>query len=272
MPRLTRAAAAFCAVFIGAAIWTVLGHASQQASSTPSSTHTMSGAEVTPSVANSAVSTAPAAAFPSESKPKGTQVVTLTTITSPPAVPAPVQVLVQPATSAAGAVGPRDFLVPLGTLVGAALGFFGAITAARRAAESQDRRSRTEAQERLFAEDRERKRARLDEFAVLLSDAMRQLFVVSRLHSEEWRSTKGDSDRTILAGLATQVLGSSRLLPLESAPTTMDSFVTGLLTAASASSPLAGSEAARAVAGAYDELLKAIADAEKELMAPAPVS
>lgn len=160
--------------------------------------------------------------------------------------------------STGSGIGFKDLLAPIGTLIGAALGFGGAITAARLAAQRQDRRTRQEQANRRFDEERTRRVQRLESFADEAGAALRSVVELARVGDQRWTESDAKAARVALRLTAAQLLGASRILPGTELDAVTQQFVTTMLAVCSATTATAAQPLIQRSAGEYDALLQAV--------------
>ncbi|GGQ79584.1 hypothetical protein [Couchioplanes azureus] len=177
---------------------------------------------------------------------------------APSAAPAaPIQIIVPtPTQQPSSSFGTKDLLAPMGTLLGAVVGFLGAVTGARLTARAQDRRSQKEAELKRKDEDRARAHKRIEAFG----DQARELFAdtakVARGASSAW-TTETAVGRDALRLSAAQLLATSRLLDVE-IQKMAEEFIRAASTVASATTPQAAQVPARQCGEKLDDLMKGI--------------
>lgn len=132
---------------------------------------------------------------------------------APSATPAaPIQIVVpMPTQQPSSSVGTKDVLAPMGTLLGAVVGFLGAMTGAWFTARAQDRRSRQEAELKRREEDRARAHKRLESFGDQARDLFADIAKVATGPSAGW-TTGTAAGRDALRLSAAQLLATSRVL------------------------------------------------------------
>lgn len=170
---------------------------------------------------------------------------------------APIQIILPtPVQQPSSSLSTKDLLAPLGTLLGAVVGFLGAVTGARFTARAQDKRSRQEAEVKRMEEDRVRAYKRLEAFG----DQARELFAdtakVATAPSAAW-TTGTAASRDALRLSAAQLLATSRLLDVNIQKMAED-FIRAALAAAGATTSPAAQMPARQCGEKLDDLMKDI--------------
>ncbi|MET8833771.1 hypothetical protein ABZV78_07635 [Micromonospora sp. NPDC004540] len=144
----------------------------------------------------------------------------------------------------------------LGTLLGAAVGFGGAVTGARLAANAQDKRSRVEAEIKGREEDKARAIRRLEAFVDQANSLMGFAVTLAISKPDAW--TGGTTvQREELRLRAAQMLGVSRLLDgdLEES---VNEFVSSALEISNAPTAGQARQAAPRCGAAFDALMQVI--------------
>jgi hypothetical protein len=174
---------------------------------------------------------------------------------SSPTSKVPIQIILRsPVTSTS--IGLKDFLVPLGTLLGAALGFGGAITGARLAANAQDKRARQDAETKRQEEERARVIKRLDAFADQANNLMGSAVTLANSKPEAW-SGGIMIGREELRLRAAQTLGTSHLLYAD-LETSIREFVGSVLEISNAPTAVQARQSAQRCGATFEALMQAI--------------
>lgn len=184
-----------------------------------------------------------------------------TTTTSAPSAPStgpPIQIILPPTPAPSSSLGFKDFLVPLGTLLGAALGFAGAITGARLSADAQDRRARHDAEVKRHDEARAQSVKRLESFADSAKSLIAEAASIAGAKPEEWDSSAAPR-RDALRLSAAQMLGASRLLDPALAPH-VTAFIGSVLKVCEAGTLTQARQSARHCGAPFESLMSAIGE------------
>ncbi|MFG2056436.1 hypothetical protein ACGFI9_20680 [Micromonospora sp. NPDC048930] len=171
---------------------------------------------------------------------------------------APIQVILPSPAPPSTSIGPKDLLVPLGTLLGAALGFGGAVTGARLAANAQDRRAREEAENKRQEEEKARAVKRLEEFADQANNLMGFAATLAMSKPEAWTGGAA-AQRDELRLRAAQMLGTSRLLDAD-LEQSVSAFIGSALDISNAPTAPQARQAAQRCGAAFEALMQAIGD------------
>lgn len=180
------------------------------------------------------------------------------TPTVAPTVRVPIQIILRSPTAPATSIGLKDFLVPLGTLLGAALGFGGAITGARLAANAQDKRSRLDAEIKRQEEEKTRAVKRLEAFADQANSLMGDAAIFANSKPEAWSGSTA-VNRDALRLRAAQMLGISRLLGTD-LEKSVSEFIGSALETANAPSSAQARRSAQRCGATFDALMQAIGE------------
>jgi hypothetical protein len=192
----------------------------------------------------------------SASAAAGASVPTPSTSTSAPTAPVPIQIILPSPTAPATSLGLKDFLVPMGTLLGAALGFGGAITGARLAASAQDKRSRQDAEIKRQEEEKTRAVGRLEAFADQANSLMGDTVIVANSKPEAWSGATA-INRDALRLRAAQMLGTSRLLDAD-LEKSVGEFIGSTLEVSNAPSSAQARRSAQRCGATFEALMQAI--------------
>ncbi|WP_367133558.1 hypothetical protein [Saccharothrix sp. HUAS TT1] len=181
-----------------------------------------------------------------------------------PAVP--IQVVVPTATTPSGSITPKDLLVPLGTLLGAALGFGGAVTGARLSANAQDRRARQDAEVKRQEEERARTVKRLEAFAEQANTLMGDAATLANSEAEEWNGPT-TATREALRLRAAQMLGTGHLLdPTVEEP--VRKFIVSVLEIGNSPTAAQARQAAQRCGANFEALMRVIGGELKSAKTP----
>ena len=174
-----------------------------------------------------------------------------------PARSVPIQVIVPTPAARTTSSGVKDFLVPLATLLGAALAFGGAVMGARLAANAQDRRSRQEAETKRQEEDRNRGIKRLEAFSDQANSLMGTAATLANSGEDSWSLGEKAISRGQLRLQAAQMLGVSRLLDA-SLQEEVDRFVGSVVNISNAPTAAQARQSAQGCGAAFESLMFAI--------------
>lgn len=173
---------------------------------------------------------------------------------SSPTSKVPIQIILPSPVS--NSIGLKDFLVPLGTMLGAALGFGGAITGARLAASAQDKRARQDAEAKRQEEERARAIKRLDTFADQANNLMGSAVTLANSKPEAWSGgiTIGREELRLRAA---QTLGTSHLLHAD-LETSIREFIGSVLEISNAPTAAQARQSAQRCGATFEALMQAI--------------
>lgn len=150
------------------------------------------------------------------------------------------------------ALAPKDFLIAASALIGAALGFAGAITGARMAASAQDKRTRMEGDLARVAEETRRAAAKLEQLADLATELLGSAVETADPLNGSWDEKQGKRDA--LRVLAAQLLGRSRLLT-ENVDASVEAFTGAITKVANAPTSQHARVCANECGPAYEQLM-----------------
>jgi hypothetical protein len=151
----------------------------------------------------------------------------------------------------------KDLIVPIATLLGACLGFGGAILAARLAARAQDRRLEQEVLRDREAEDRSRSIRRIEAFVDRASGLMTSVLELSQVSDADWASPSSAAARIKLRITVSETLAAGKILDT-ALGALIDRFCRSALSVATADKAQSGRVAATNCGRAFEALLDGI--------------